>query len=191
MIKSIGRHAMAATAVLAIGGAGIVSAPRPAHASTFSAAYTRTVPVLGARSVVITGSLTASPDRVATGQPIRFQLHIARLSLQSPVPIDSWTAIAGIDVNGAQTTSFRMAGTGGPLGPRQPVSGDLYGSWTPRGPGVDRLRGGTVVISAKVARVGVLTASCQPITPRPVLETVSVLSVRRPLHARYLNLPDA
>jgi hypothetical protein len=51
---------------------------------------------------------------------------------------------------------------------------------------VDRFRGGAVSITARVARVGVLTASCQPVTPRPVMETVTVLP-HRFLRARYIG----
>jgi len=186
MIKSIAKHAVATATVIALGGTGAASAQESARASAFSAAYTCSVPVLGTRPVVITGTLTAMADRVIVGQPIRFQLHIARLSLQAPVTIDSWTAVAGIDVNGAQATSFRMAGTGGPVTPRQPISGDLYGTWVPRARGVDRLRGGAVSITARVSRIGILTATCLPVTPRPVLETVTVLP-RSVLRARYIG----
>jgi len=176
MIKSIAKHAMAATAVIALGGTTAVAAQEPASASGFSAAYTCTVPVLGARPVLIYGSLTATPDRVVAGQPIRFHLRISRLSLRSPVAIDSWTAVAGIEVSGTERTAFRVAGSGGSVAPRQPVSGDLYGTWTPRDRGLYRLRGGNVVINARVARLGLLTASCRPNAPRPVMETVGVFS---------------
>jgi hypothetical protein len=178
MIKSIGKHAVATATVIALGGTGAVSAQESARASVFSAAYTCTVPVLGTRPITINGMLTAMAGRVVAGQPVRFQLHIARLSLQTPVAIDSWTAVAGIDVTGAQATAFRMAGSGGSVAPHQPISGDLHGSWVPRARGVDRFRGGAVAISARVARIGVLTASCLPNAPRPVLETLTVLPHR-------------
>lgn len=184
MTKSIGKHVMAATAVIMLGGAMAVATPASAQGPAFSASYTCTVPVLGARPVTIYGSLTATPDRAAVGQPIRVRLHISRLSLQSPVAIDSWTAVAGIEVSGAQSASFRVAGSGGALMPRQPISGDLFGSWTPRARGVDRFRGGNVVITARVARLGLLTASCLPSPPRPVLETVSVLTAHRAAQTR-------
>jgi hypothetical protein len=185
MIKSIGKHAMATATVIALAGTGAVAVQESARASDFSAAYTCTVPVLGARSVVINGTLTTLTNRVVVGQPVRFQLHIARLSLQTPVAIDSWTAVAGIDVTGAQAASFRMAGSGGPVAPHQPISGDLFGSWVPRARGVDRFRGGAVSITARVARVGVLTATCLPNTPRPVMETLMVLP------HRFLRARDA
>jgi hypothetical protein len=189
MIKSIGKHAMATATVIALGGTGAASAQESVPASVFAAAYTCTVPVLGTRPVVINGMLSAVPNRVVVGQPVRFQLHITRLSLQTPVTIDSWTAVAGIDVNGAQATSFRMAGSGGPVGPRQPISGDLYGTWVPRAHGVDRFRGGTVSITARIARIGILTASCLPATPRPVIETLTVLP-HHVLRARYIGADD-
>jgi hypothetical protein len=182
MIKTIGTYAMAATAVIALGGAGAVATQTPAHASAFAAAYTCTVPVLGSRPVVIRGVLTASPDRVTAGQPVQFQLHIASLSLQAPLTIDSWTAVAGIDVSGAQSTGFRMAGSGGPVSPHRPITGDLYGTWTPRARGVDRFRGGNVAITARIARLDILTASCLPNAPRPVLESVAVVPYPRFAH---------
>jgi hypothetical protein len=175
MIKTIGTYAMAATAVLALGGAGALVTQAPASASAFAAAYTCTVPVLGSRPVVIRGMLTATPGRAAVGQPVQFQLHISALSLQAPLTIDSWTAVAGIDVFGAQATSFRLTGTGGPVSPRRAITGDLYGTWTPRARGTDRFRGGNVAITARIARVGILTGTCVPNTPRPVMESIAVL----------------
>ncbi|MDN3358213.1 hypothetical protein [Actinomadura sp. DC4] len=176
MIKSLSTHAMA---VLALGGAGATATQAPARADTFAAAYTCTVPVLGSRPVVIRGTLTALPDRAVAGQTVRFQLHIAGLSLQTPLAIESWTAVAGIEVTGAQNTAFRMAGSGGLVSPRRPITGDLFGAWTPRVRGVDRLRGGTVAITARIARVGVLTSTCLPNDPRPVLETIGVVGYHR------------
>jgi hypothetical protein len=152
----------------------VIAPYQGADASAFAAAYTCTVPILGARPVTIYGRLTAQQPRATVGQPVRFHLRIARLSLQSPVPIDAWSAVAGIDVRGAQPSSFRVAGTGGQLSPRQPISGDLTGVWIPRTPGPNRLRGANVTITARVARVGQFTATCTPIAPRPVLETVTV-----------------
>jgi hypothetical protein len=168
MIKSIGSHVMAA----AVGVGGFAVAP--AEASAFAASYTCAVPVLGSRPVMIRGTLTATSGRAVVGRPVQFQLHIDSLSLQTPVTIDSWTATAGVDVSGAQNSAFRMAGSGGPVNPRRPISGDLYGTWTPRVPGVDRFRGGDVTLGARIARVGMLSASCRPNTPRPVLETLPV-----------------
>ncbi|WP_329241166.1 hypothetical protein OG417_41725 [Actinoallomurus sp. NBC_01490] len=176
MIKSIRRNAVTAGTVIAIGGTVVVMPYGPAEASSFSATYTCSVPVLGSRSVTIDGRLTASPERATPGRPVRFQLHISRLNLRTPVAIDSWTAVAEIDVTGAQSTSFRMTGTGGPVTPRQPISGDLFGSWTPRAHGTDHFRGANVALTAKVARVGRLTAGCTPTKPRPLMETVTVTS---------------
>lgn len=176
---TFGKHTMPAVAAIALSAAtvaGTVTATeRPARADTFLAAYTCTVPILGARPVTIHGSLTADPARAVVNQPIRFRLHISRLSLQSPVAIDEWTATAEVDVAGAQDTSFRVEGTGGAVLPHRPVTGALFGSWTPRAQGTDHFRGGRVMISARVARLGVLTASCTPNTPRPVMETVTVM----------------
>jgi len=179
MIKSIGTHAMAATAVIALAGAGAVAAQTPARAAGFAAAYTCSVPVLGARPVVIRGELTAAPGRASVGQPVQFRLHISSLSLQAPLTIDSWTAVAGIDVSGGQAAAFRMAGSGGPVAPRRPITGDLYGSWTPRARGIDRFRGGNVSVTARISRLGIFTASCVPNGPRPVLESVAVAQYHR------------
>jgi hypothetical protein len=175
MIKSIGRHALTAATTITLGGAAVVAPYGPAEASSFSATYTCTVPVLGSRPVTINGRLTASADQPTVGRPVRFHLRISRLNLRTPVAIDSWTAVAEIDVRGAQTSSFRMTGTGGPVTSREPISGDLFGSWTPRTPGTARFRGANVALTARVARVGQLTAACTPTTPRPVMETVTVL----------------
>lgn len=183
MTKSIGTRAgfsaMAAAAAVALGGGVAVVTQEPAWASGFAAAYTCSVPVLGARPVTIHGALTASPESAVPGRPIRFHLRISRMSLMSPVPIDAWSAVAGIEVFGPRPAGFRMAGSGGALAPRRPISGDLYGAWTPRARGTYRFRGGDVLISARVARLGVLSATCVPNTPRPVLETVAVAPLQR------------
>lgn len=186
MIKSIGKHATAAAAVAAIGAGTAVAVQEPARASAFAAAYTCSVPVLGARPVTIHGSLAASSGGAVAGRPVRFHLRISRMSLMSPVPIDSWSAVAGIDVSGARSGAFRMTGSGGALAPGRPISGDLTGSWTPRVHGTYRFRGGKVLISARVARLGVLSATCAPDTPRPVLETVAVA----PPHGYARSAPD-
>lgn len=186
MIKSIGKHATAAAAVVALSAGTAVVTQEHARASTFAAAYTCSVPVLGARPVTIQGSLTASSDGAVSGQPIRFHLRISRLSLMSPVAIDSWDAVAEIEASGAPSVGFRMNGSGGALAPRRPVSGDLYGTWTPRTHGTYRFRGGSVVINARVARLGVLSATCAPNAPRPVMETVTVA----PLHRYARTTPD-
>ncbi len=107
---------------------------------------------------------------------VRFQLHIASLSLQAPLTIDSWTAVAAIGVAGTQSAAFRMTGSGGPVTPRQPITGDLYGSWRPDTSGMKRLRGGGVLITARIGRIGTLTARCLPNTPRPVIGSVLVVS---------------
>jgi hypothetical protein len=167
------RHTMAAVAL----GAAVVAAPS-AHATTraaaFSALYTCTVPVLGARQVTIVGSLTAEPVRPVVGQPVRFQLHISGLSLWSPVPIETWSAAAVIEVGGAQTGSFRLTGSGGPVAPRRPVTADLTGDWTPRVRGTDRFRGGDVVIKGRISRLGGATVPCTPSGSHPQLGFLTV-----------------
>jgi hypothetical protein len=66
---SFGKHVIAA-AVLVVG------VPAPARAAAFSAGYTCSVPVLGARPVTVAGALAASPYRPVAGRPVHFQLHI-------------------------------------------------------------------------------------------------------------------
>ncbi len=179
MTKSLGG---AAVAGLILGGAFVV---QPAAASAFSAGYVCSVPVLGARPVLISGTLTASPERTQAGAAVRFRLHISALSLQSPVVLNSWSATAGIDVGGAQTASFRLTGSGGPVPPHQPISGDLTGVWVPRAHGVDRLKGGDVTIKASVPVLGNVISLCVPKAPRPVIETLTVLSSARDVPVRH------
>jgi hypothetical protein len=153
----------------------LASAASPfARSAAFSALYSCTVPLLGTRPVTIVGTLTAAPARPVAGQVVHFQLHISGLSLWSPVAIESWSATAVIEVGGAQTGSFRLAGAGGPVAPRQPVSGDLAGDWTPRVHGTDRLRGGNVVIKGRISRLGNATVPCTPSGAHPHLGTLLV-----------------
>ncbi len=175
MTKSLRRPAAAVLGAVALGGATAVASQAPAAASAFSAAYSCSVPVLGTRPVVISGTLTASPERTAAGAPVRFRLHIASLSLQSPVVLNSWSATARINVGGAQTASFRLTGSGGPVPPHQPISGDLTGVWGPKAHGIDQLKGGDVTIRANVPVLGNVISLCVPRSPRPVLETLTVV----------------
>ncbi|GAB3980957.1 hypothetical protein GCM10029978_080410 [Actinoallomurus acanthiterrae] len=147
-----------------------------ARAARFAMTYTCAVPLLGTRSVDIDGTLTAAPNRLPADTATRVGLHISRMSLRPPVAIDSWTATADIDVAGAESTVFRVMGTGGPVPAFQSVTGDLSGGWTPRAAGVDRLRIGRVVITARTATFGEATASCTPRKPRPVAELLTVLA---------------
>ncbi|MCW2947181.1 MAG: hypothetical protein JWR24_3898 [Actinoallomurus sp.] len=178
MIESLGKRAMAAATMVALGGLGAVAVQAPARAAGFSVAYTCNVPLLGTKAVTINGTLTASPSRPATNTPTHFQLHISSLGLHSPVTINSWSATAGMDVSGAQTASFQLRGSGGSVPAHQPISGDLAGDWTPRARGTDQLRGGNVTIQGNISFLGNVTAPCVPKDPRPVIGTLTVNSPR-------------
>ncbi|GAA2071333.1 hypothetical protein GCM10009780_03310 [Actinomadura alba] len=171
-MESLGPHGLAAATLVTLGGVGAVQAH--AQPAAFSAGYICRVPVLGAKSVTINGTLTASPSRPTTDTATRFRLRISSLTLRSPVPIDSWNATAGIDVTGPRTSSFRLTGSGGSVPPHQPITADLTGVWTPRARGVHRLRSGDVTIRANISRFGSHTATCAPKDPRPVSATLVV-----------------
>jgi hypothetical protein len=172
MMKSLGKHALAAALTVTLGNFAAVEAH--ARAAGFSAGYTCRVPVLGTRSVTINGMLTASPSPTTTDTPTRFRLHITSPSLRSPVPIGSWSATARIEVTGAQTASFRLTGSGGLVPAHQPITADVSGVWTPRARGTDRMRGGAVTIKANIPRLGNVTVPCVPKHPRPVVATLAV-----------------
>lgn len=174
MIGSLARRALTASTVLALGGLGAVALQAPAHASDFSAAYTCDIPLSGSQAVTITGSLTASPNPATAGTAAHFALHIANLSLSSPVAINSWTATAGIDGSGAETASFQVTGSGGSVPANQPITGDLAGDWTPTAAGTDQFQGGDVTVQANLAILGTITIPCTPTDPRPVAETLTV-----------------
>jgi hypothetical protein len=173
MITSLGKHAVAAATVVALGGLNVIAAT-PAQAAGFSAAYTCTVPVLGPRGVVLNGWLT-SPGQTAVSTPTGFQLRISSLNLNSPVAIDSWSASAWIDVSGAESASFQLTGSGGFVQARQPISGDLIGNWAPGLQGTDLLSVSSITISANTAVTGNVTVECAPNAPRPVAETLTVV----------------
>lgn len=168
------KHVIAAVAA----GAGVLASQQPAHAGDFSATYACSVQGLGTRNVTVNGTLNASPDRSAVGRPIRISLHVSGLSLRSPVALESWSAAAGVEVAGAQNGTLRVAGSGGSVPAREPVSVDLGGVWTPRVRGVDRLRTGSIVIRAKARMIGNVTGVCTPAGSRPYAETVVVGSSR-------------
>lgn len=174
MIGSLARHAVTASTVLALGGLGAIALQAPAHASDFSASYTCQIPLSGAQTVTITGSLTASPNPATSGTSTHFALHISNLSLASPVAINSWTATADIDASGAQTASFQVSGSGGSVPANTPITGDLAGDWTPTAAGTDQFQGGDVTVKAEVSLLGTLTVPCTPNAPRPVAETLTV-----------------
>ncbi len=159
MITSFGKHALAAATAAALGGLGVAVAQTAARASGFSTAYTCTLPLLGSRAAVLDGWLT-SPGQAAVNGRTAFRLHIARLTLNSPVPIDSWSASASIAVRGAEASSFRVAGSGGFVPARQPLSGDLVGDWAPVVGGTDFMSVGGIEINANSAEAGNVPVQC-------------------------------
>jgi len=174
MNGTFGRRVVVGSAALALGGLGIIVAQSPALAADFSAAYTCTAPVLGTQSVTISGSLTATPNPAAAGAPVAFTLHLAQISLQAPVTINSWTMTAALDVSGAESATFQVAGSGGRVPANTAITGDLTGSWTPTVAGTDEVQGAAVTVKANVFLLGNITVACTPTDPRPVGETLIV-----------------
>jgi hypothetical protein len=169
MSRSLARRgAVVASAVLAV-----LAVPLPASAATVSAPYECTSP-LGTQSVTIAASLSATPNPAGAGAPVLFQLHVSDLGLTSPLTVNSWSGAATLEVSGAETARFQVTGSGGPIAPLQPITGDMSGSWTPSASGVDEVRGGDVAITANVALVGDVALTCTPAQPQPVGETLTV-----------------
>jgi hypothetical protein len=175
MIMSFGKRALAAATVAAFGGLGVAVAHTPARASGFSTAYSCTLPLLGSRAAILDGWLT-SPGQTAVNGTAAFRLHIARLTLNSPVPIESWNASASIGVRGAENSSFRVSGSGGFVPARQPLSGDLIGDWTPSQRGTDLLSVNSITVSANTTTTGTITAQCVPNEARQASETMTVFT---------------
>jgi hypothetical protein len=171
MITSLGTFAVAAATIA--GGLTGIAAQAPAYAAGFTTTYTCSLPGLGARTVGLDGWLT-SPGQTAAGRTADFQLHISSLSISSPIPIDSWSASAWIDVSGAEVTSFQVTGSGGYVPAGQPITGDLTGAWTPSANGTDALSPSGIAVSVNTAVTGNVTAQCAPNGPRPVAETLTV-----------------
>ncbi|GAB2805327.1 hypothetical protein GCM10027176_07820 [Actinoallomurus bryophytorum] len=171
MITSFGKYAVAVAAALSAGGLATVAAPAPARAAGFTSAYTCTVPMLGSQTAVLNGWLS-SPEHMGVGRPAGFQLHIASLSVSTPIAIDSWTASAWVDVSGTESSSFQLTGSGGFVAAGQPLSGDLSGDWAPsvRGPHVLSVSG--LTITANTPATGDVTAECTANEPRPVAATL-------------------
>jgi hypothetical protein len=181
MITSIGKHAVTVTTVFAVGGLSAIAARTPAQASGFSAAYTCNISNLGQTPAVLNGWLT-SPGTTFSG-PARFQLHISSLNLQSPIPVDSWSATAWINVGGAENTTFQVSGSGGSLPAQGTIAGDLVGDWAPAMAGTDLLSVGGIEITANSAEAGSVPVQCVP-NGSTVAE---VLRVASPFHGRWIH----
>jgi hypothetical protein len=179
MITLLGKHAVTVTTALAIGGLGAVAAQAPAQASGFSAAYTCNISNLGQTQAVLNGWLT-SPGTTFSG-PARFRLHISSLNLQAPLPIDSWSATAWINVGGAENTTFQVSGGGGPVPAQGVIAGDLVGDWAPYMGGTDLLSVGGIELTANSAEAGSVPVQCVP-NGSTVAE---VLRVASPYHGGW------
>jgi hypothetical protein len=173
MIKSLGRHAVTVTTVLAVGGLGAVVAQAPAQASAFSAPFTCNIGNLGQTAALLNGWL-ASPGTTFSG-PARFRLHISSLSLQAPLPIDSWRGTAWINVRGAEHTTFQVSGFGGSIPVQGALAGDLVGDWAPVVGGTDLLSVGGLELTATSAEAGNVSVQCVPTGPT-VAEVLRVAS---------------
>jgi hypothetical protein len=174
MKKSLGRRAATVATVIALGGLGVIAAQAPAGASAFTAAYTCNS-VLGAQSITVNGTATASPNPTSVNTSTHFTVHVDT-TLSSPLTVNSWSATLTADVSGAQTTSFPLTGSGGSIPANRPISADVAGDWTPTVVGTDQFQGGDLTIRANVAIFGNITATCTPDSPRPVAETLTVTS---------------
>jgi hypothetical protein len=167
MITSLGTLAVAAATIAGM------AVPAPARAAGFATTYTCSIPGMGARTVGLDGWLT-SPGQTSAGRTAGFQLHISNLSISAPIPLDSWSASAWIDVSGAEVTSFQVTGSGGYVPAGQAITGDLTGEWTPSVNGTDALTPSALTVTVNTAMTGNVTAECAPNGPRPVAETLTV-----------------
>jgi hypothetical protein len=183
MINSLGRRAAAvATAILAAGGPGIAW-QATARAATFSAAFTCNIGDLGQTAAVLDGWLTP-PGNTFNG-PARFWLHISSLNLQAPLPIDSWSGAAWINVSGAENTTFQVSGPGGPVPAQGALTGDLAGDWAPAVAGTHLLSVGGIEITANSAQAGSIAVQCVP-NGTPAAE---VLQVASPYRGGWIHPP--
>jgi hypothetical protein len=173
MIKSLAKYTVTAATLVTGGGLGVLAAQAPAHAGGISAVFSCDVPMLGSNTVVLDGWLS-SPGQTAVSRPTGFRLHLSRLDVSAPAPIDSWNASAWINVGGAESGAFRVAGSGGYVPVGQPITGDLTGDWVPGVTGNDLLSVGRIKITVSSPATGTVTARCMP-NDRPVAETLAVL----------------
>lgn len=175
MIPRIGSKVAGIATVLALSGAGAIAAQAPASASTFSATYSCSVPIVGTETATVDGSLTASPNPATAGSAVSFALDVTSISLSSPLAIDSWSATAAIAGSGAESSSFDATGSGGSIPANQAISDvDLTGSWTPSVSGTDTFVIGDITINADVELLGSLTVTCTPSGTQPTAETLTV-----------------
>jgi hypothetical protein len=176
MIPRIGsKVAATAATALALSGIAAIAVQSPAHASTFSATYSCSIPIVGTESVTVDGALTASPNPATAGSAVSFDLSVASLSLTSPLTINSWSATANVAGTGAESSSFQATGSGGTVSAGSPITNaNLTGSWTPTASGTDQFEIGSFTITANVVLLGNVTAPCTPTGTQPISETLTV-----------------
>jgi len=175
MIPRISSTIAATVTALGLSAAGAIAAQLPANASTFTATYSCSVPIVGTEAVTVDATLTASPNPATVGSAVSFALDISSISLESPIAIDSWSATAAIDGSGAETSAFDATGSGGAIAADTDITDvDLTGSWTPSVSGTDTFVGGDFTIVADTALLGDLTVTCTPSGTQPTAETLTV-----------------
>jgi hypothetical protein len=181
MIKTLGRRAATVTTVLAVGGLGAVGVQAPARAAAFSAPFTCNIGNLGQTAALLNGWLS-SPGTTFSG-PARFRLHISSLSLQAPLPIDSWSGTAWINVRGAEHTTFQVSGFGGAVPIQGVLAGDMVGDWAPYVGGTDLLSVGGLELTANSAQAGNVAVQCVPSSQ----QVAEVLQVASPYQGRWIR----
>jgi hypothetical protein len=175
MIPRIGSRITVTVTALALGGIGVIAAQLPASASTFTATYSCSVPIVGTETATVNAALTASPNPATAGTPVSFALDVSSISLSSPLAINSWSATAAIGGSGAETSAFDATGSGGSIPANQEITNvDLSGSWTPSVSGTDTFVTGDITINANVTLLGNVTVSCTPSGTQPTAETLTV-----------------
>jgi len=139
----------------------VLAAPLPALADAVSAPYVCSS-ILGDDNVTITGELVATPNPATAGSSVAFDLTVTDLGLTVPLRIKTWSGTAELNVSGAETGSFTLSGSGGPIPAGDAITGELTGGWTPSVAGTDTITGGAVDITADVQLVGTVSLTCTP-----------------------------
>ncbi|MGH3167633.1 MAG: hypothetical protein ACRDN0_17305 [Trebonia sp.] len=117
----------------------------------------------------------AAQSPATSGSAVSFDLDVTRLSLSSPLAINSWSGTADIAGSGTESSSFTVSGSGGSIPANQDISNlNFTGSWTPTASGTDNFTVGDVTIKANIELIGTQTVTCTPTGTPPVAETLSV-----------------
>ncbi|MEV6347100.1 hypothetical protein [Actinoplanes sp. NPDC051851] len=152
---------------------GVLAAPLPALADAISAPYTCSS-ILGDDAVTITGDLTVSPNPATKGSAVSFDLSVTDLGITAPLRIKTWSGTANLVVSGAESATFALSGSGGPIAAGAAITGELSGSWTPSVAGTDTITGGEVAITADVQLIGDVELTCTPDAGQPTAATLTV-----------------